>query len=93
MLSKKQLQDVCLFNDKSHNKCRYLSQDDNDYTKYYCLKKNSEAQAIDKEVNSFIRECNRKGKNPYAENVPMGNNCKGYPLLKFIEQGYDKDKP
>ena len=92
MLSQKQIQDVCLVQDTSSAKCRYLSIDDEDYSKHYCLKKCAEAKAIDGSVNQFIKDYQRKGKDPYKEKVPLGNNCKGYPLLKFIEQGYDKDK-
>lgn len=89
MLSPKQLKDVCLFDDQTYRKCRYLSQDENDYTKYYCSKKTSKAQEIDLELDDFIRDARKKGKNPLSENVPLGDNCKGYPLLRNLQQGYD----
>lgn len=90
MLSLKQLQDVCLYNDNSSLKCRYLGQDENDYTKYYCAKKlASSAHDIDAELDDYIKNLTAKGKDPTKENIPLGDNCQGYPLLRHIEQGYD----
>lgn len=89
MLSKKQLKDVCLMDDTSHKKCRYLSHDENDYTKYYCLKKNSRKQEIDFELEEFVKQTLDRGKDPKDSNVPLGDNCQGYPILRYIEQGYD----
>jgi hypothetical protein len=93
MLSQKQLKDVCLAYDSTYKKCRYVSQDENDYTKYYCLKKTAKASDIDVELSDFVKDIKKKGKDPKKENVPLGDNCKGYPLLRYLEQGYDKDKP
>jgi hypothetical protein len=90
MLSKKHLQDVCLYYDGTYKKCRYLGQDDNDWNKYYCAKKSSKKAEIDVETEDFIRETKKKGKDPLKENIPLGDNCAGYPIMKFIEQGYDK---
>lgn len=90
MLSQKQLKDVCLLNDGTYKKCRYLSQDESDFSKYYCLKKTANAQHIDIELDDFVRESLSKGKDPKKDNVPLGNNCNGYPLLRHLEQGYDK---
>lgn len=89
MLSLKQLKDVCLVNDNTFSKCRYLSQDENDYTKWYCLKRTAKALDIDAELDDFVRECRKKGRDPRKENVPLGDNCAGYPLLRHINQGYD----
>lgn len=90
-LSKKQLQDICLLFDGTYKKCRYLAQDDVDWSKYYCLKKQPSKKAeIDVETDDFIRETRKKNKDPLKENVPMGDNCAGYPILKFVDQGYDK---
>lgn len=89
MLSQKQLRDVCLVYDTTFQKCRYLSQDENDYTKFYCLKKTARANDIDVELDDFIRDTRKKGKDPRKENVPLGDNCQGYPLLRHINQGYD----
>lgn len=90
MLSAKQLKDVCLSNDTTHKKCRFLGQDENDYNKFYCLKRTARANEINQEVEDFLKECRKKGKDPYAERVPLGDNCQGYHLLRDLEQGYDK---
>lgn len=90
MLSKKQLQDVCLLYDGTYKKCRYLDQDENDWTKWYCLKKSAAKTKIDTELDDFVRDCRKKGKDPKKENVPLGDNCAGYPILRYIEQGYDQ---
>lgn len=90
MLSQKQLRDVCLVYDGTHARCRYLSQDETDYSKYYCLKKSPRGAEIDVELTDFVREARKKGKDPRKENVPMGDNCQGYPILRYLEQGYDK---
>lgn len=90
MLSQKQLKDVCLLHDDSFKKCRYLSQDEQSPNKYYCMKKSALASTIDLEVDSFIKECKKRNVNPKQEKVPLGNNCLGYPIMRHIEQGYDK---
>ena len=90
MLSKKQLKDVCLYDDATHRKCRFLAIDENGSNKYFCLKLSSQAKDINQEVDEYIKHCRKKGKDPYAENLPLGNNCKGYPVLRDLEQGYDK---
>jgi hypothetical protein len=93
MLSAKQLRDVCLVSDGTYKKCRYLAQDENDWTKFHCVKKTSRSQLIDVELDDFIRDSQKKGKDPRKENIPMGDNCQGYPLLRHVEQGYDKKNP
>lgn len=90
MLSKKQLQDVCLLYTLNHQRCRYLAQDDIDWQKWYCLKKTSKRSDIDVETNEFIADCRKKNQDPKQAGIPLGDNCQGYPVLKFIEQGYDK---
>lgn len=90
MLSQKQLKDICLAHDPTYRQCRYLAQDENDYTKYYCLKCSAKAKDIDIDLAEFIDEVRKKGKDPRKENVPLGDNCNGYPVLRHIEQGYDK---
>lgn len=92
-LSKLQLQNVCLlwFQGDTSKTCRYLVQDDLDYTKWQCIKKRPiEKAKMDKQIDAFVDACKLKGLNPRKQNVAMGDNCKGYPLLKLIEQGYDK---
>lgn len=70
-------------------RCRYLAHDDNDPNIWYCQKKNKKSE-IDDEINEFIKEQKSKGVDPYSVNVPLGNNCEGYPILKHIVQGYDQ---
>lgn len=91
MLSLKQLQDVCLLPDYSYRRCRYLSQDENDHSKFYCVKLTSRKQLIDEELDDFVKDHLRKNLDPKKANVSLGDNCKGYPLLRHIEQGYDQD--
>ncbi len=92
-LSKKQLQDKCLLYDGTHKKCKYLAQDDNDWSKYYCLKKSPKKSEIDVETDAFVREARKKGKDPRKEGLSLGDNCEGYPVMKYLEQGYDKKTP
>lgn len=89
MLSKKQLKDVCLAYSSTYEKCRYLSQDELDYTKFYCKKKSVDAIQIDVELKNFITETKKKGKDPLKENIALGDNCQGYPVLRYLQQGYD----
>jgi len=90
MLSKKQLQDICLLH--GPGTCRYLDSDDVDHTKWYCLKHNSiKKKTIDVGVSNFIAECKSKGLDPTKQNNPIEDNCSGYPFLRYLEQGYDKD--
>jgi len=89
MLSTKQLKDVCLIGGTSE-RCRYLAEDETDHLKYYCLKKSSKAKDVDIEVEDFIKDMKRRGKDVSKENIPIGNNCSGYPVLRYKEQGYDK---
>ena len=91
MLSEKQLENVCLLNCKTYEKCRYLKQDENDYTKFYCQKLMAEGRQLDKDLETFVELTTKFGKDPRKDNVPMGDNCSGYPVLKHIKQGYDCD--
>lgn len=92
MLSKKQLEDVCLYSVGDSTCCRYLKDDDTEPGKYFCCKLSlSEKSTIDARIKEFIKTQNKKGLDPFASGVPLGNNCKGYPSgLRHIEQGYDK---
>jgi hypothetical protein len=91
-LSLKQLNDVCLFPNTNYKRCRYLGQDDIDGSKWYCMKKTAKRAEIDDESNEYLADCHKKGIDPRSQSVPLGDNCPGYPILKTIEQGYDKDK-
>ncbi len=88
MLSPKQLKDVCLLGG-NHLQCRYLAQDD-DQSKWFCLKKSSRKQEIDEEIVEHLKELNKKGIDPIKQGIPLGDNCSGYPILKHKEQGFDK---
>ena len=88
-LSKKQLTDVCLLWSGNYKRCRYLAQDDTDWSKWYCIKLSAKKADIDVETEEFVRETRRKGQDPKKTNVPLGTGCAGYPVLKHLEQGYD----
>ena len=96
MLSLKQLEDVCLVNAGWYGgttpvskQCRYL--DNNWHGSNTCLKKKlSTKKKIDKLVAAHKVKCKAAGIDPQDTNVPMGDNCQGYIVLKHIEQGYDK---
>jgi len=90
MLSLKQLEDVCLNSDATSQKCRYICQDEVDKNKFYCLKLSAKANKIDNEIENYIKVISLKGRDPSDENLPLGDNCSGYPFLRHIEQGYDK---
>lgn len=89
-LSLKQLNDVCLLNSGDYRRCRYLAQDDLDSNKWYCMKLSAGKSEIDLEAHEFLEEMKRKMVDPKKQGAPLGDNCSGYPILKFIEQGYDK---
>lgn len=92
MLSSKQLQDVCLAGTHDHRQCRYIAQDEMDWRKWYCHKKMAaKKKKIDEAVTQFIEKCKKNGTDPYANPVPLGDNCEGYPILRHIQQGYDQD--
>lgn len=89
MLSLKQVSDFCMGFDTTFKRCRYFSQDENDDQKFYCLKLSSKSSEIDAEISSYLSECQKKNRDPLLENVPLGDNCDGYPVLRHIQQGYD----
>ena len=89
MLSLRQLDDVCLMKSRNHERCRYLSQDENDSSMFYCLKLSSKRDEIDDEVEDFIIESRKLGRDPTKDNLPLGDNCSGYKLFRNILQGYD----
>jgi len=91
MLSLKQLKDVCLLDDSTSDRCKYLSQDENDSSKYFCLKLSSKGREIDEEIESYLNDIRKRGKDPRKDNLPLSDNCPGYPVLRNIEQGYDYD--
>lgn len=89
-LSQAQLRDVCMIYGQS-DRCRYLAEDNRDYSKWYCMKqKKNEKNKIDLKIQDFLRDCKIKGVDPSSAGVALGDNCQGYPVMKHIEQGYDK---
>jgi hypothetical protein len=91
MLSERQLQDVCLWF-SGYKQCRYLRFDDMQMDQCYCIKlRQEERDKADDKVLCHLSECAMKSINPQNQDVPIGDNCSGYPLLKFVEQGYDVD--
>lgn len=89
-LSLRQIQDVCLIYSNDSRKCRYLAQDDSNPSVYYCLKKSSKKAEIDDETNDYLKDQKKKGADPRKQATPLGDNCEGYPILRYIKQGYDQ---
>lgn len=88
-LSKNQVEDVCLLG-QGVSQCRYLAEDDVNANEFYCLKKSkNKKEKIDVEVSLLVKDLKRKGLDVNSHNIPIGNNCRGYIILKHIEQGYD----
>lgn len=85
-LSKNHVINICLLGN-GDKQCRYLANDDVNYDEYYCLKHKREiAKKIDAEANKHVAP----SPNAFSPTqFPLGDNCKGYPILKNIEQGYD----
>jgi hypothetical protein len=91
MLSLKQLQNVCLAFSNGSGKCRYCGVDDDDSTKYFCNKKTKDKSEIDAELVEHMRDLRSRGIDPYKQDIPLGDNCPGYPILRSIQQGYDQN--
>lgn len=88
MLSLKQINDVCLVR-SSVRRCRYLDQDDTNSSKWYCLKQSSKKDEIDEEIVDYLDDLSKRGIDPSSKDIPLGDNCKGYPIFKNKLQGYD----
>ena len=89
-LSQKQLEDVCLLHVGDSGTCRYLRSDETYYNTFCCMKlRPNEQKKIDLKIGQFVRDCRKKNVNPHSANVPLGDNCAGYPVLKHVQQGYD----
>ncbi len=88
MLSKLQVARVCMANQGS-DQCRYL---DDEGGKFFCKKLSPDAQIIEQEVQTFLKNAQANKVDPYAQNVPLGdgNGCKGYLYLGSSKlQGID----
>lgn len=91
MLTLNQIHDVCLATDPDGNRCRYLHEEASHPGHFVCLKLSGKAKQIDEEINEYLTQQKKRGRDPYEDRLPLGDNCEGYPLLRNIEQGYDKD--
>ncbi len=90
-LSPKHLSDVCLAYSGA-KACRFLATDDANTQVCFCLKKVKAKQTIiNLQVDKFIKKVQADGRDPMTQNRPLGDNCKGYPALKTVKQGYDVD--
>ena len=81
-LTKLHVLNVCKGSTEEEN-CRYLDEDEFDPNVFNCLKKTSRKNVIDEMIEK------RKAINKNCE-MPLGDNCPGYPVLRFVEVGYDK---
>ena len=87
MLSKKQLEVVCMLGCGDSRECRYL-RDETDPGVYNCYKlRPNEKKKIDLKVEEYIRDCKKKGTDPHEAGVPLGDNCSGHLILKHITTG------
>ena len=80
MLTERQVEDVCLIGE-GVDCCRYCRMDGSG--KYLCDKLTSAKDNIDKRVSN--------DQSLGGGYFPSGDNCRGYPLLKYVPQGYDVD--
>lgn len=87
-LSPKHLKDVCLLGQADSSlTCRYLRNDELDPSKWHCQKLIPHLKdKIDNEIDNYLENNQRAG---LRSPSPSGDNCKGYPVLKNIIQGYD----
>jgi len=88
MLSKQHLDKYCLPHG-GNLRCIYLAADDNQRDKFYCLKKSPKKAVVDKEHAEVLGLLKKKSKDPAMQGIALGNNCKGFLLLKNALQGYD----
>jgi hypothetical protein len=86
MLSKKQVKNVCLHtNHKAspEDMCRYC------HCEYFagefnCVKLSSKKKKVDADISSQIAAGHHPSTIPFSS-----DNCKGFPLLRSVKQGYD----
>lgn len=90
-LSLQQLQSYCNYKATDSSRCRYLGQDDNDSSVYFCLKKSPKKKEIDEEASETIKDMKKRGVDPSKGNSPLGDNCEGFPILRYIKQGFDQE--
>ncbi len=88
-LTLKQVQDKCLSGQGS-GQCRFLAE--GIQGDFYCIKLTGDRQKIDNEVSEYKKRQKAQGVDPLKQNIPIGDNCQGYILLKHKMQGYDLKK-
>lgn len=89
-LTNRHLQDVC-FIFGGTNQCRYLDEDTDDKGQiiHVCKKMSPSRKIVDEEVDEFFATMRKSGQDPTQQGVPLGDNCKGFIVLKTKPQGYD----
>ncbi len=69
-----------------NKRCKYLAEDEFKTNVYHCLKKTSRKDLIDAMVSKKLSSTSI-----IPEDYSLGDNCKGYPFLRHVPLGYDKD--
>ncbi len=89
-LSQKHVKDICMINGLNLQ-CRYLDEDSDNKGNivHICRKLSTDKKVIDQELTDFYAEMTKKGTDPAAQGVPLGDNCQGYIALKTKQQGFD----
>lgn len=89
-ITKKHLKDFCCLGE-GNLQCRYLDEDLDDAGNviYLCKKLSPDKNIIDAELIDYTNSLKKSGQDPYAQNVPLGDNCAGFIVLKTKAQGYD----
>ena len=75
--------------DQGSDRCRYLEEDQLYVGIYQCLKLSSQRNAVDEEVEDLKKNSRYMSRN--SNNTAVGDNCKGYPTLRYKQVGYDKN--
>lgn len=87
-LSKNHVKNVCLMG-QDDKTCRYLTHNEENWSECHCVKMSSKKKEIDNELIALTAELKLKGLAPEDSRIPLGDNCKGYPITQHKIQGYD----
>ena len=85
-LSDLQVLHVCKMNASSSQTCRYLSEDIIVQGSFQCLKLTGQKLVIDEAVADYVST------SVSQDDVPIGDNCPGYPVLRHAIVGFDRDQ-
>jgi hypothetical protein len=88
MLTKKQVEDICLLY-SGHKSCRYAIYDQSTGKHLCCKKVQVLKEEIDKRIDEFTSKAKKNGQDLVLLGRPIGDNCPGYLYLKNTQQGYD----